>query len=302
MGGGPKTEQGKAITKMNATAHGLRTLVPVIPGEDAAVWEDHRAAVVDALIPTGAMEEALAERIALLLWRLGRVARYETAIIAGNVADTERDYEQGEEERQRFKTSHAYTPNTPDDCRAMIRDATATVRLLRRLATRDGNERVHGEDASDLLREARKSAANIADDDDQEFDPDEVDYPGLPDDFDLDDLPDITIGTLRACFVALATAAKTDTARLVSRVVYHYECEARMAKIRLEEVGREIARLGAKRLMLPTDLLDKVTRYEAHLHRQMVQTLHELEAMQERRKGRAAPLARLDVSGLDATG
>ncbi len=38
-------------------------------------------------------------------------------------------------------------------------------------------------------------------------------------------------------------------------------------------------------------------RYEAHLHRQLLQTMHELEALQARRQGHATPLARLDVAG-----
>ncbi|OFW64978.1 MAG: hypothetical protein A2Y74_03095 [Actinobacteria bacterium RBG_13_63_9] len=42
--------------------------------------------------------------------------------------------------------------------------------------------------------------------------------------------------------------------------------------------------------------LDKIMRYEAHLHRLCIQTLHELEAIQLRRQGRHAPLARLDIS------
>ncbi len=65
---------------------------------------------------------------------------------------------------------------------------------------------------------------------------------------------------------------------------------------------RELARMGARRMMLPAEDLDKVQRYEGHLHRQLIQTLRELEAMQERRRGGAAPLARLDVSGADAAG
>lgn len=39
-------------------------------------------------------------------------------------------------------------------------------------------------------------------------------------------------------------------------------------------------------------------RFEAHLHRQLLQTLHELEARQARRQGEQAPLARLDVQGV----
>jgi hypothetical protein len=50
--------------------------------------------------------------------------------------------------------------------------------------------------------------------------------------------------------------------------------------------------------MLPDgDTLQKITRHESHLHRQLIQTLHELEAMQARRKGEQTPLARLDISG-----
>ena len=42
--------------------------------------------------------------------------------------------------------------------------------------------------------------------------------------------------------------------------------------------------------------LDKIMRYEAHLHRQCLQTLHELEALQARRRGEQTHLARLDIS------
>jgi hypothetical protein len=41
--------------------------------------------------------------------------------------------------------------------------------------------------------------------------------------------------------------------------------------------------------------LKTIARYEAHLSKQMYQALHELEALQARRRGRAAPLARVDV-------
>ena len=51
----------------------------------------------------------------------------------------------------------------------------------------------------------------------------------------------------------------------------------------------------------PEDI-DKIVRYEAHLGRQFYQALHELEALQARRLGRAAPLARLDVHGLPDAG
>lgn len=50
--------------------------------------------------------------------------------------------------------------------------------------------------------------------------------------------------------------------------------------------------------MIPDgETLKNITRYESHLHRQLLQTLHELEAMQDRRRGHQTPLARIDFTG-----
>ena len=53
---------------------------------------------------------------------------------------------------------------------------------------------------------------------------------------------------------------------------------------------------------MPRPLLDKVARYEARIHRQLLQTMHELEAMQARSKGERSPLARLDLQSLSDEG
>src|SRR5262245_27291121 len=79
---GPRTVEGKAIVARNATRHGIFAAVPVIPGECAETWEAHRAGVVESLAPVGLLEVNLAERAALLLWRLQRLARYEAETIA----------------------------------------------------------------------------------------------------------------------------------------------------------------------------------------------------------------------------
>jgi len=51
------------------------------------------------------------------------------------------------------------------------------------------------------------------------------------------------------------------------------------------------------RLLPSPSVVANITRYEAHLHRQYIQSLHELEALQARRRGERVPLARLDISG-----
>jgi hypothetical protein len=79
---GPKTAAGKARVALNALTHGLSTARLVVPGASTMEWETYRHAVVDALVPTGPVETALAERVASALWRLHRVTAYEEAAIA----------------------------------------------------------------------------------------------------------------------------------------------------------------------------------------------------------------------------
>jgi hypothetical protein len=63
-------------------------------------------------------------------------------------------------------------------------------------------------------------------------------------------------------------------------------------------VEEQLQNMRRERLLPDEKTLEKVSRYEAHLSRLMFKALHELEALQVRRSGGAAPLARLDVDGL----
>ena len=56
--------------------------------------------------------------------------------------------------------------------------------------------------------------------------------------------------------------------------------------------------MSHERLLPDEKSLEKIARYEAYLSRGLFKALHEMEALQVRRKGGTAPLARLDVDGL----
>ena len=76
--GGPKTPEGKAIASRNATKFGLYSESPVLPDvEDEDEWLEHRDGVFGAVAPGNYLEEALAERVAVILWRFKRLVRYE---------------------------------------------------------------------------------------------------------------------------------------------------------------------------------------------------------------------------------
>lgn len=58
--------------------------------------------------------------------------------------------------------------------------------------------------------------------------------------------------------------------------------------------------MSRERLLPDEKTLEKITRYKAHLFRQLYQAMHELEALETKRSGGAAPLAGLDVQGLES--
>ena len=71
--------------------------------------------------------------------------------------------------------------------------------------------------------------------------------------------------------------------------------EATVTVLRRRLKAKEI-RLKQERMLPEADTLQKITRYEAHLSRQLLQALHELQRLQAARGGRAVPLpAALDV-------
>ena len=60
---------------------------------------------------------------------------------------------------------------------------------------------------------------------------------------------------------------------------------------------QKVAQHQQRRILPAPEDLDKIMKYEAHFHRMQLQTQHELEALQARRKGDHSPLARVDFSG-----
>ena len=79
-GGGPKTEKGRAIARLNALKHGFAAKSPVIPDiEDEDEWRRHHAGIVASLKPEGYLEEVLTRRIATALWELDRLTSYQVA-------------------------------------------------------------------------------------------------------------------------------------------------------------------------------------------------------------------------------
>jgi hypothetical protein len=78
---GPRTREGKAVSRLNALRHGLRARAPVLPGEQLEHYEALLREVHRELQPVGLIETVLVTRIADRIWRLARIVRLETGAL-----------------------------------------------------------------------------------------------------------------------------------------------------------------------------------------------------------------------------
>jgi len=265
--GGPATQEGKEVVRWNATRHGIRSPAPVIPGrEKHEDWEEHRDGVLESLSPEGHLEEVLAERVALLSWRLHRVIRYETEAIALYQERVEDDLAK----ERRFETS----PDHPDAVRSNAKSAREEHRLLKRFAKMEDDKPLSSFDADSVIWDAVECADKVAEG--------EVD------------------GLVRVVVEQIAQATDEVPEELVEAATRSARWKVDRTRLEAEQVERHLQNMSRERLLPDDETLNKVARYEAHLSRLFHKALHELEALQTRRSGNVAPLARLDIEGLES--
>lgn len=293
--GSPATRDGKTVPKMNATRHGIRSPEPVVPGmESAEDWEEHRRGILQSVSPAGHLESTLAERVALLSWRLHRVTRFETESIALSMESVEEDLAQ----KRRFSASIADGLH-PEDVRGNAKYARSHHRLLKRLSKLEENKGILGTDADSLLWAVAERADTVAD---GETDPEDLlgklSIPGVPEGTDWEEYGGWTAGMVRAGIEAIAKATGEDPEDLLEVATEEARSGARRAEHQAEQVELDLTNMRRERLLPDEKTLEKVSRYEAHLSRLFFKSLHELEALQKQRSGGEAPLARLDIEGL----
>ena len=77
---GPKTDQGKWRSSLNALRHGLTGQIVVMPNEDLAAYRSHLKSFTDEYQPKGATEAQLVQQLADTSWRLNRAASLEATL------------------------------------------------------------------------------------------------------------------------------------------------------------------------------------------------------------------------------
>jgi hypothetical protein len=296
-GGGPATQNGKAVVRWNATRHGISSPKPVVPGlEKHEAWESHRNGIMENLSPVGHLEVTLAERVALLSWRLHRVTRCETEAISLSQEKIEGDIHDRDRFLLSFRGKSSFTPIHPVDIRLEARHTKQRHNALKRFPTQDANKTLRGQDATSVVLSVLIAAQKQIE---EEIDEESLDLPGVPEDADVVELPPMKASEVRGCVEAIAAHIGDDPDELLEEATMSASIDASSAKVRAEEVEGEIDVMSRERILPDEKTLEKISRYEAHLSRQLYHALHELENLQKyRTTGEGTPLARMDVQGL----
>src|SRR5918994_2751613 len=211
-GGGPNTEVGKEVVRWNARRHGISSPAPVVPGlEKEEDWQGHKDGILENLSPVGQLEINLAERVALLSWRLHRVIRYETGAIAISQETIEDDIH----ERDRFLSAlrhKGFESTHPEDIRFEAKYYKQVHSALRRFPSLAPDKTLKGADASSVvwgvLMEAKKASG-------ENIDVEALDLPGVPEDAWIEELPAMKAADVRGCVEAIAAHASLDPEELL---------------------------------------------------------------------------------------
>jgi len=316
---GPRSLAGKQTVARNAISHGIFAAVPVVMGEDEGEWDEHRAGVVATLGAEGTTEVALAERAASILWRLRRLVRYEaakTAVAQEKAAQHKNSYtDEFDEEFQEDQRSEEWAVdkarNTLEDCKSNHQRAVAGQALLAVLESRPDGESVTEVAARGIL-----NAAFCVDEQTIEV----SSFPSNSRDF-LKVIGEParqfkavswTVGHVRRGLSYYAERANVEmkkflellTAELVrqvtERVASVAKAEAELAQFETR-LDHRLARRRAVEAILTDESLESLTRYEAHLGRQLQQTLVQLERLMALRAGEYVPPPAVAEVGVTVT-
>ena len=85
---GPRTEEGKSRSRLNALDHGCRANVLVLPTEDFGEYENERMAWKMSFRPRNLAEEVLIDRLVSLAWQEKRIDRAQTARLTRRIWHT----------------------------------------------------------------------------------------------------------------------------------------------------------------------------------------------------------------------
>ncbi len=262
---GPKTEEGKAIAKLNAIKHGILSEAVLITKGDGQERKEAYLRLYDGLRdyfkPDGMMEEVLVEKILVCLWRKRRVLRFELGCLRKQLDDCRKTVEEPDEDEDEYAS---HIPKTARERLAAAKKRLASHQQEKQ-ALQEGYDILSDEEVNNWVDSYFKVAERKG------FEAEEpkqvrdwLKEQGLTEDQIRQEL----IQAEEASIAEIQAEIKT----LEPQVALELERAALLAS--LPKHGWQ---------------LDKIIRYEASLDRQLYKAINQLERLQRRRKGEDVP-------------
>lgn len=289
---GPRTAEGKSIVAKNAVRHGLTAAAPVIAGlESEEDWRHFREGLLADLDPQGCLEEALAERVALSFWRLQRVARYEAAVIDIGQEDVGDRF-------KRLREKLKVGIEKRDIAHGRAEASKQKIAFVRSLPNLVDDAKVEGADVFELFETIWNLTAGRLPAPAPGF----AKAMGLPPEAHKDtwEWAGWTAGLVRQVVKKLAVKVKASPEDLFAHcqgwdaeIEHQHQERFRENQDLVEDLTCRLrnaeSRLRRKRVLPDEATLAKIAKYEGHLGKQMSQALHELQRIQESRRGGFVP-------------
>lgn len=335
--GGPRTTKGKAVSKLNAISHGI-TSFSVPPSEQTA-FKVHRQSITDSYHPANAVEEFLCDRIAMLMWRSRRLDAWEASRLEAsrqmavertvygtgndlssaifdsdgrnlavipvemlNLEDIRHEVERVTADRPEYYMNHL------DELEEMGRRDIAEGLALEKLPeplTLEGCTALPGDTIQVLgirLSKALIEKRGVSPEAvakavyGRKVNRDEID--GIAD-FDIEWTPE----QMAALWKLVDNESKRGDRESAHLVKFKIALEKRANGQRQIALAQRatllINRAEQGAIVLGEAEHGKLQRYDTGLERSLFKAMHELEALQEKRAGGMAPLARVEFHGND---
>ena len=268
---GPRTQAGKAASKLNSLKHGILSSEVVVRGltgcESTGDFDALRQRFWQELAPVGPVEEMLLDRIVTSFWRLRRAMKAEAGEIALNVDGGH--WERTRPCRMYHPIKMAALFPTGDTSRR-LEESTTGLHCLMGMLQR--------------VRAAVEKAGELTDAALQE-----THFAGKPNGLtnELAELRTVPLHDAEGLDeTALKAGRREQILTAINRRLEQYRWLERQATER--EEAEESARQAAAVLPSP-ETLDKIMRYETTLERCLYRAMSELERHQRRRQGEAVP-------------
>ena len=267
---GPKSELGKRRSAKNGLTHGLRSLTPVIPGiESEKDWIDHKDAIVDQLQPNGAIEAALAERIALGFWRLARCSSAEGSMLE-TIRERRRNRALSAELTYKEREKQPSDQAAFEAIRHLAEESEEIAKVWR--SVRDGTSKrtkIDSEIANAILHQAVES-----------WQWDQIKEPFS----EAFSWPPKSNGDFQTMLSWLAHSCTRDGDHLLFKKAEEAEQLAHFYSERVRCIEDKMD-ASADLILLSSSLTETIPRYETTIHRALLRDLHELQRIQAMRLG-----------------